>query len=40
MRQLKNGEIDYDAKIDKLIYTDSKEEVGIDEDSDNDSDED
>ena len=26
MRQLRTGEIDYDPKIDKLIYADTKEE--------------
>lgn len=26
MRQLKAGEIDYDAKLDKLVYAESKEE--------------
>lgn len=39
MRQLKSGEIDYDAKIDKLVYTDSKEEFVVDEEEDDDSDE-
>ena len=37
MRQLRNGEIDYDARLDKLIYTDTKEELRIDEESDVDS---
>ena len=38
MRQLRNGEIDYDPRIDKLIYTESREELRIDEESDVDSD--
>lgn len=37
LRQLRNGEIDYDAKIDKLVYTDTKEEFVIDGDDDDDS---
>ena len=37
MRQLQNGEIDYDARIDKLIYTETKEELNIEEESDVDS---
>lgn len=37
MRQLKSGEIDYDPKLDKLIYSDTKEELRIDEESDVDS---
>ena len=39
MRQLKNGEIDYDPKIGKLVYTDTKEEFVFDGLSDLDSDE-
>ena len=38
LRQLNNGEIDYDARIDKLIYTETQEELRIDEESDVDSD--
>ena len=38
MRQLQNGEIDYDAKNDRLVYTDTKEEFVVDEDSDEDGD--
>ena len=38
LRQLQNGEIDYDARIDKLIYTETQEELRIDEESDVDSD--
>jgi hypothetical protein len=37
MRQLRKGEIDYDPKIDKLIYTDSKEEFIVEAESDIDS---
>lgn len=37
LRQLQNGEIDYDAKLDKLVYADTQEEVQDDE-SDGDSD--
>ena len=37
MRQLRNGEIDYDPRIDKLVYTETKEELRIDEESDVDS---
>lgn len=43
LRQLRNGEIDYDAKIDKLVYADTKELFEIDRegsDGDVDSDED
>ena len=43
LRQLRNGEIDYDAKIDKLVYADTKELFEIDRegsDGDEDSDED
>jgi len=32
MRQIKAGEIDYDAKLDKLVYTESKEEYVFDKD--------
>ena len=39
MRQLKNGEIDFDPKIGKLVYTDTKEEFVFDGLSDLDSDE-
>ena len=38
LRQLNNGEIDYDPRTDKLIYTETKEELRIDEESDVDSD--
>ena len=38
LRQLDNGEIDYDPRIDKLIYTETQEELRIDEESDVDSD--
>jgi len=34
VRQIKNGEIDYDSKNNRLIYTDTKEEFVIDKDSD------
>ena len=37
MRQVKNGEIDYDAKLDKLIYTDTKEDLLLESESDVDS---
>ena len=37
MRQLQNGEIDYDPRIDKLIYTETKEELNVDDESDVDS---
>ena len=38
MRQLQRGEIEYDSKLDKLIYTETQEELRIDEESDVDSD--
>ena len=38
MRQLQNGEIDYDAKLDKLVYADTKEELEVQDESDVDSD--
>ena len=38
LRQLNNGEIDYDPRTDKLIYTETQEELRIDEESDVDSD--
>ena len=38
MRQVQNGEIDYDAKLDKLVYTDTKEEIEMQDESDVDSD--
>ena len=38
MRQLRRGEIDYDPKLDKLIYADSREEFQIENESDIDSD--
>lgn len=37
-RQIKAGEIDYDPKIDKLVYTDSKEEYTFEEGDDSASD--
>ena len=37
MRQWRNGEIDYDARLDKLVYTETKEELRIEEESDVDS---
>ena len=36
LRQLRQGEVDYDPKLDKLIYTDTKEEFQFDKDSDGD----
>ena len=39
MRQLKNGEIFYDAKLNNLIYADTKEEFQIEGESDIESDE-
>lgn len=36
---MKKGEIDYDPKLDKLIYTDTKEEFRAEAESDIDSDE-
>ena len=39
MRQWRNGEIDYDARLDKLVYTETKEELRIEEESDVDSEE-
>jgi len=40
LRQLKAGEIDYDAQLDKLVYAATKAEFELDADSDIDSDED
>ena len=34
MRQLQSGEIDYDAKLGKLIYTETKEELNVDDSGD------
>ena len=34
MRLLKTGEIDYDAKLDKLVWTESQVEVDLDEKAD------
>ena len=38
MRLLKTGEIDYDAKLDKLVWTESQNEVDLDEKDDGQSD--
>ena len=40
LRQLQNGEIDFDAKLGKLVYTDTKEELEIGGDDSADSDDD
>jgi hypothetical protein len=37
-RKIKAGEIDYDPKIDKLVYTNTKEEIVLGELSDGSSD--
>ena len=34
MRQLQSGEIDFDAKLGKLIYTETKEELNVDDSGD------
>ena len=38
LRQLKRGEVDYDAKLDKLVYADTREEFVVEAESDIDSD--